>query len=1172
MERFDESAKRYVRKVSANPEMSHNKLLSRIENGSSVLEFGPASGAMTQVLSQDKGCKVSVVEIDKDCYQNVMQYAESGVCADIETFTWEKNFEGQAFDYILFADVLEHLREPEKVLHEVQHFLKPDGSVLISVPNIAHNSIIIQLLKNQFIYQNTGILDYTHVRHYTFSEIEKLCTDAGFGVVYMDAVYIGVGKNEFDISYVDVDPAIAQALKNRPLGEVYQHILEIKKKEYVDRRKIKIENRLGMQNSYTDLVEKKIRDYYSEEDTENQRLIGILCQEPNLFFEPNNEIGRLRLEINEMYSAEENLRKTVDLQGTIDAYRDEIKEKNQHIQSLIQEGKIKDQRIITLQEEEQRRNEHIAVLDSQVNEKDKRIAALNSQIDEMIKNPINKSEREEELKQIILNKEGHIELLLEVERAYEREKKSHAYKIGKKIENLEYALFPINGKRRFLAKVLKDLVCHPRLMVKVVRPSRIKKYFEYIKTEGMGGVKQHYQEVIDKESYLLNPPDKFQVEIIGQENRKKKSIEEYEKLVLPVYENPEVSIIIPVYNQFDYTYSCVKSILNRTGDVTYEIIIANDCSTDITKEIEKVIENIRLVTTEKNVRFLLNCNHASKYVRGKYILFLNNDTQVQQNWLRPLVSLIESDQQIGMVGSKLIYPDGLLQEAGGIIWKDASAWNYGNRKNPENSEYNYVKEADYISGASIMIRKELWESIGGFDERYSPAYCEDSDLAFEIRKRGFKVMYQPASVVVHFEGISNGTDISSGQKSYQTVNQQKFYNKWRTVLEKEQFPNGENVFCARDRSKDKPTLLMVDHYVPQYDKDAGSKTVFQYLCLFAEKGYNVKFIGDNFFRDEPYTTTLQQKGIEVLYGPYYSKNWKNWIIENASNIQYVFLNRPHISVKYIDFIRENTNAKIVYYGHDLHFLRELRNYELTKNPKDWEISENWKKNELSLMHKADVVYYPSEVEVREIKKLDPAIQAKAIPAYIFSNVVDLKYEMSKRKNIMFIGGFRHTPNEDGILWFVKEVFPKLRENIPEIKLYILGSNPTESVQRLQNESIVVKGFVTEEELKRFYETSRIAVVPLRYGAGIKGKVVEAMCYGVPVVTTSVGAEGIIGAEDILCIEDEPDKMSDALIHLYEDRETLSKMSSASIKYIRENFSKTNAWNGIKDDFANWEDK
>ena len=173
---------------------------------------------------------------------------------------------------------------------------------------------------------------------------------------------------------------------------------------------------------------------------------------------------------------------------------------------------------------------------------------------------------------------------------------------------------------------------------------------------------------------------------------------------------------------------------------------------------------------------------------------------------------------------------------------------------------------------------------------------------------------------------------------------------------------------------------------------------------------------------------------------------------------------------------------------------------------------------------------------------------------------------------MFIGGFRHTPNEDGILWFVKEVFPKLRENIPEIKLYILGSNPTESVQRLQNESIVVKGFVTEEELKRFYETSRIAVVPLRYGAGIKGKVVEAMCYGVPVVTTSVGAEGIIGAEDILCIEDEPDKMSDALIHLYEDRETLSKMSSASIKYIRENFSKTNAWNGIKDDFANWEDK
>ena len=186
---------------------------------------------------------------------------------------------------------------------------------------------------------------------------------------------------------------------------------------------------------------------------------------------------------------------------------------------------------------------------------------------------------------------------------------------------------------------------------------------------------------------------------------------------------------------------------------------------------------------QTNQGFLRNCNQAAKAARGKYIMFLNNDTKVTEGWLSSLVKLIESDPSIGMVGSKLVYPDGRLQEAGGILWSDGSGWNYGRLDDPDKAEYNYVKDVDYISGAAILLSVQLWKQIGGFDERFAPAYCEDSDLAFEVRKAGYRVVYQPLSKVIHFEGVSNGTDVNgTGLKRYQVENSKKLREKWRMSL------------------------------------------------------------------------------------------------------------------------------------------------------------------------------------------------------------------------------------------------------------------------------------------------------------------------------------------------------------------------------------------------------
>jgi len=773
------------------------------------------------------------------------------------------------------------------------------------------------------------------------------------------------------------------------------------------------------------------------------------------------------------------------------------------------------------------------------------------------------------LQQVISNKEGHIEQLLEVERVYEREKNSRSYKIALVLRKIGATVFPVNSKRRFFAGIIVKIIKHPRLMLRVIHPRRIKNFFVVLKEDGMEGVRHHYQLVEEVENSRINPFNVNQFKLEKIEASEEKKIDDYEKISFMSLNEIEVSIIIPVHNQFDYTYHCLKSISKNSGDIQYEIIVADDCSTDLTTQIENVISGIKVIHNKENLRFLLNCNNAAKASRGKYIVFLNNDTQVQEDWLRPMLDLMEKDEKIGMTGSKLIYPDGWLQEAGGIFWSDASAWNYGNRKNPDDPEFNYVKEVDYISGASIMIRATLWNDIGGFDERFAPAYYEDSDLAFEIRKRGYKVVYQPLSVVIHFEGISNGTNIQSGQKSYQLVNQQKFYEKWKNILEKEHFPNGENIFLAKDRSRFKKHILVIDHYVPHFDQDAGGKCTYMYLLLFVKMGFKVTFIGDNFYKHEPYTTILNQQGVEVLYGNYYYNNWQAWLKENLHYFDYIYLQRPHISIKYIDHIKRYSHAKILYFAHDLHHVREYREYLLTKDEEKLKSSEKWKKIEYELFKKADVGHVVGTYEQEVMQKAFPKKPIRNIPLYIYEDILtDINKNFRSRKDILYVGGFGHAPNIDAVLWFGQNVLPKILLKFPDLKWHVVGGKVPLEIQELASENIYIKGFLPDEELHELYYNCRIAVVPLRVGAGVKGKVVEAAYYQIPIVTTNIGAEGLSTDVGNMVIEDDADMMAKLLCELYVDYNKLQEMSDAGITFISKYFTEETAKQVLLEDIKN----
>ena len=620
----------------------------------------------------------------------------------------------------------------------------------------------------------------------------------------------------------------------------------------------------------------------------------------------------------------------------------------------------------------------------------------------------------------------------------------------------------------------------------------------------------------------------------------------------------DVSIIIPVHNNFNYTYNCITSILNSEISVLYEIIIVNDMSTDETINLkEKYFNNyssIIVYTNKQRQNFIQNCNNAAKFSKGKYLLFLNNDTKVHKHWLTYLLKLINSDENIGMVGSKLIYPNGTLQEAGGIVWNNGECSNFGRRKNPNLSEYNYVKEVDYISGASIIIRKSAWKKIGGFDRRFIPAYYEDTDLAFELRKKRYKVMYQPKSIVEHFEGISNGINISSGIKHFQEINKKKFIQKWENEL-KFQAEQG-NTFTARDRSFKKNRILVLDRFVPKFDQDAGGRFCFMYLNLFKQIGLQVTFLGDDLLNSEPYTSILQQKGIEVLYGDdYKEKNLENWLKQNLRHFKYLYLQRPDITIKYIDILKKYSSGKIFYFAHDLHHIRLEREYNITHKKIIKERCEKMKKIEKEIFNKVDVIHVVGNYEYEILKKNYQNKIIRNIPLYIFDNKYnDIEKNFSKRNDLLFVGGFLHRPNVDGIIWFSKNIYPKIIEKFPNMILHIVGTNVTEEVMKLESKNIKIEGFLSDRDLHLIYQKCRVFVSPLRFGAGVKGKILEAAHNQIPIVTTSIGGEGLDNSIGAFIVEDNEDNIAKIICELYVDFNKLKQMSDSEQILVEKYFS------------------
>ncbi|MDH6592543.1 GT2 family glycosyltransferase/glycosyltransferase involved in cell wall biosynthesis [Variovorax sp. TBS-050B] len=650
----------------------------------------------------------------------------------------------------------------------------------------------------------------------------------------------------------------------------------------------------------------------------------------------------------------------------------------------------------------------------------------------------------------------------------------------------------------------------------------------------------------------------------------------------------DVTIIVPAFNQWAMTRACIASIVCAgagTG-VRYEVIVADDGSTDETRSAETRIPGLRVVRTPRNLGFLKNCNHAATHARGKYILLLNNDAVVLPGWLDGLHDTLESDASIAIAGSKLLNQDGSLQEAGGGLLSDASGvsigrwlrtadgWRRGAR---DEAVFNFQRETDYVTGASLIVRTSFWRAVGGFDESFEIAYCEDSDLAMRARALGHKVVYQPRSEAVHLEhqsyaDVDEGAD-AKGRGELQRHNKALMAEKWKHVLARDHLPPGsewERVAAHGERAippvilerRKKSKVLRILYFspFPSHPSNHGNQaTIQQFARQFQAMGHKVHFVvlrsglfdadAERAMREAwdtldvlPNSHALGANGAPIPFDGWYAQGLGERIRVLCARYgidvllcSYVFQSKmldyiPSYILRIID-----THDKM---GHRYDMLRQkglpLEFFSCTPE------------EEGAYLRRADVVLARRREEADYFDSVSGRNSSVVVPHFEAPHFVDKRFEKLER---VVIVASANQVNLAIVRDFLQTLDRRLAGKSCPFVVVIAGQVkdlvallPLQEQKLFKRSWIRMTGFI--EDIGGFYAKADLVVSPVTMGTGINVKTVQAMAYGMPLLTTAWGSKGIETSEPLHGLAS-VDELVEALFKLAASPGELERLKTCS---------------------------